>query len=269
MRVDENDHVADITLERYRLKELPADATARLEHRLEADEGLRRRLEVLCHSDEAIRSSDRLQLMASAVRSRLDANRTTAERQRWMAISRWAVPAAVAAGIALLVIPRMTSVPAQEDERIKGLQPSLTLFRCVGAGSETLADGAVAHQGDLIRVGYHAAGRAYGVILSIDGRGHVTVHLPPDGDRATPLGREPTVLLDQAFELDDAPRWERFYFITGREPFSVAPIVAAAQRAVALTQQPGAAAAVDPPLALTLSAGLEQSVFSLQKEAKP
>ena len=29
------------------------------------------------------------------------------------------------------------------------------------------------------------------------------------------------MLLDHAYELDDAPRWERFYFITGDTPFSV------------------------------------------------
>ena len=142
------------------------------------------------------------------------------------------------------------------------LDASLTLFRQVGNGSETLADGAVARQGDVIRVGYHAAGRAYGVILSIDGRSHVTVHLPTGGDRAVALGREPTVLLDQAYELDDAPRLERFYFITGEGPFPIAPIVASAQRAIATADG-------DAIPALPLAAGLQQSVFSLQKESAP
>jgi hypothetical protein len=160
------------------------------------------------------------------------------------------------------VLPRITSAPVDDEERIKGLRASLALFRRVGGGSETLADGAVAHRGDLIRVGYHAAGRGYGMILSIDGRGHVTVHLPDRGERAVPLRHEPAVLLDQAYELDDAPRWERFYFVTADQPFMVAPVVASAQRAVT-------SARGDPPPYLALSAGLEQSVFSLQKESKP
>jgi hypothetical protein len=138
----------------------------------------------------------------------------------------------------------------------------LTLYRQVAAGSETLADGAVARQGEVIRVGYRAAGRAYGVILSIDGRGHITRHLPTSGDRAVALGREPTVLLDHAYELDDAPRWERFYFITGETPFPIAPIVAAVEREIA--KAGGGAIS-----ALPLPAGLEQSVVSLEKVSTP
>ena len=132
----------------------------------------------------------------------------------------------------------------------------------MGAGSETLADGAVARQGDVIRVGYRAAGRAYGVILSIDGRGHVTMHLPTGGDRAMALGREPTVLLDQAYELDDAPRWERFYFITGEAPFPIAPIVASAS---APSQRPAATPYPHCPS----PQAFEQSVVSLQKVSTP
>ena len=263
MAVDNDGPVAEITLERYRLKELPADVMAGLERRMRADDQLRRRVDALALSDEQIQTSDRLELVAARVRHRLAAERTDAERRAWTSVARWALPAAVTAAVALMfLLPRTIFVPAGGDERIKGLDASLTLFRQVGAGSETLADGAVARQGDVIRVGYHAAGRAYGVILSIDGRRHVTVHLPTSGDRAVALGREPTVLLDQAYELDDAPRWERFYFITGEGPFPIAPIVASAQRAIAKADG-------DAIPALPLAAGLQQSVFSLQKESTP
>jgi hypothetical protein len=259
MDVDDDSPVADITLERYRLQELPADIVARLERRLSRDDELRRHLDALARSDEQIRASDRLERVAAGVRDRLAANSTVPEQHPWRSLVELAVAAGV---VVLLVLPLVTSVPAEDGERTKGLQPSLALFRQVGAGSETLADGAVAHEGDVIRVGYRAAGRSYGVILSIDGRGHVTVHLPSAGDRAVPLRRENTVLLDQAYELDDAPRWERFYFVTATEPFMVAPIVASAHRAAALSRG-------DTPAALPLAAGLDQSVFSLQKESKP
>jgi hypothetical protein len=259
MNVDNDSPVADITLERYRLKELPADVMAGLQRRIRADDQLRRRVDALALSDEQIQTSDRLELVAERVRHRLGAERTHAGRGAWTSVARWAVPAALTAGLALIFLLPRTLVPAGGDERIKGLDASLTLFRQVGKGSETLADGAVARQGDVIRVGYHAAGRAYGVILSIDGRSHITVHLPAGGDRAVALGREATVLLDQAYELDDAPRMERFYFITGEEPFPITPIVASLQRAIA-------SADGDAIPALPL-AGLQQSVFSLQKES--
>jgi len=263
MVVDNDGPVAEITLERYRLKELPADMMASLERRMQTDDQLRRRVDALGLSDEQIRTNDGLQRMAARVRHRLEAERTGATRREWASMTRWALPAAVTIAAALIfLLPRTMFLSSGDDERIKGLDASLALFRQVGAGSETLADGAIAHQGDVVRVGYHAAGRAYGAILSIDGRGHVTMHLPTKGDRAVALGRESTVLLDQAYELDDAPRWERFYFITGDTPFAIAPIVDSAQRAIA---KAGGGAA--PPL--SLAAGLQQSVFSLQKESTP
>ena len=263
MAVDHDGPVAEITLERYRLKELPADMMARLERRMALDDDLRRRVGALAFSDEQIRRSDRLELVATRVRQRLAAGRPDAERGAWISRARWALPAGLAAAVALLVLlPWTTLLPAGGDERDKGLDTSLTLYRQKGAGSETLADGAVAREGDVIRVGYRAAGHAYGVILSIDGRKRVTVHLPGAGDRAVALGSEPMVLLDHAYELDDAPRWERFYFVTGEEPFRVAPIVASVERAAA-----GADGNAVP--ALALGAGLQQSVFTLQKESVP
>jgi hypothetical protein len=89
----------------------------------------------------------------------------------------------------------------------------------------------------------------------------VTLHLPANGAAAAPLGRDKT-LLDTAFELDDAPRWERFYFVTAREVFTIEAIVQAARRAAAR-------AAERPPEALDLPRGYDQATFLLQKEVKP
>ena len=99
------------------------------------------------------------------------------------------------------------------------------------------------------------------MILSIDGRGGVTVHLPPVGERAAPLKSGSAVLLDQAYELDDAPGWERFYFVTGDTPFAVADVVNAARKTAA-----GDARATPAPL--PLSRELTQSTFSIQKEVQ-
>jgi hypothetical protein len=99
------------------------------------------------------------------------------------------------------------------------------------------------------------------VIVSIDARGGVTLHLPPGGERAALL-KSGHALLDQAYELDDAPGWERFYFVTGETPFAVADVVNAARKVAA----PGAPRA---PAALPLGRELTQSTFSLQKEVRP
>ena len=170
------------------------------------------------------------------------------------------------AAILFFVIARAPSPPSAatsvtDGDRIKGPAAALSLYRRTAGGSETLADGAIARPGDLVCVGYRSAGPGFGVILSIDDRGIVTMHLPAAGDRAAPLNRGATVLLDAAYELDDAPGWERFYFITGETAFIIAPVADAARRAAGDHRS--------APAALALPHGLEQSTFSLQKEARP
>lgn len=247
--------IPDIVLERYRLKELPPDEAAQLEDRIGRDEALRRRLDALDRSDDEIHRSGVLDRIVDRL-----PRATPAPRHRVMMFVTVPVMVAAMALIALIVAPR-TEAPAPSDgDRIKGLTPALAVYRRTARGSETLADGASARPGDLLRIGYRAAGKQYGVILSIDGRGQVTVHLPPHGDRAAALKRDATVLLDNAYELDDAPEVERFYFITGDAAFAVAPIVDAAR---------SAAANHAPPSALALPRGLDQSTFSIQKEATP
>ena len=242
----------DILLERYRLNELPPAEYNWLSNRLLRDEALRLRLESLDQSDMEIRRDYQPEFFLHRLQERL------AARPARRLFPAWVLPAVIAAAtlIFAVVLPRM-GPSEDETDRIKGLLPGLAVYRKTDTGSETLADGAIAHNGDVIRLGYRAAGKPYGVILSIDGRGAVTLHLPPNGDQAASLHTAPTVLLDQAYELDDAPRWERFYFVTGETSFAVQPVMDAARRAASNPR---------PQSALELPRGLEQSVFLLQKE---
>lgn len=258
----------DIMLERYRLQELPEHDAARLRELAARNPQIRARIDALERSDAEFTARDLMSRMETGVRARM-ARLNRAQGSGLRAL--WAVPVVMAAAALIFaVVPRGVIRPdpgvagpatADTGDRIKGLRPALALYRRTADGSETLADGAAAHRGDLIRIGYRAAGQPYGVILSVDGRGSVTVHLPAGATRAVPLRRDATVLLDQAYELDDAPLWERFYFITGHEPFPVAPLLDAARRIAA---DRGSQAA-----ALQLPPGLEQSSFSIQKETTP
>jgi hypothetical protein len=90
----------------------------------------------------------------------------------------------------------------------------------------------------------------------------VTLHLPASGSQAAALEAGGTVLLGFSYELDAAPRWERFYLVTGDEPFDVEPVRRAALEVAAA----GSEAA---PPSLPLGRQLDQSVFSLTKESVP
>jgi hypothetical protein len=257
--------VPDILLERYRLNELPNDEADRLAALLAHDSRLRERLAALAASDEELRGSGVPDRLEAGARRQL-AGKIEPRRRAWY----WAVPVLATIALVAISVARMSTPSnggsagrsAEGPDRIKGLEPALALYRRTAEGSETLADGAVARQGDLIRIGYRPAGHSYGAIVSIDGAGNVTMHLPPTGARAAALKHQPTVLLDQAYELDDAPGWERFYFVAGDAPFDVATVMQAARDAA--TDRSGT-----PPGGLSLPRGLAQSHFTLQKESRP
>jgi hypothetical protein len=254
--------VPDLYLERYRLGELPGDERARVERLLAADPELRDRLEALKRSEEEIARRHPAPLMDERIRHR---RRSTEAPRRETAQARrqtgWLLPALAAAALLLAVGVTVVAPPAPDDGvRLKGAGPELVVYRKTPAGSERLGPGALAGPGDLIRVGYRAAGRAYGVILSTDGSGNVTQHLPRSGRRAAPLEAGGTVLLDFSYELDDAPRWERFYLVTGDAPFELDPVRDAAREVAAAGSQTAAPLLEIPP-------ELAQSIFTLRKES--
>ncbi len=289
--------VPELLLERYRLNEVSRSERAEIERRLREDAGLRARLAELERSDEALRASGFADALARRIQREADrgaAIRPKADRgpgrvgsglgrivtgatgSGWFeGARRWALPAAIAVTALLVAVvvgsrgvgPHTGSAPDpttrdSADERIKGLLPSLTVFRQTSHGSETLVDGAGARRGDVVRLAYQAAGQSFGVIVSIDGRGSVTLHLPPEGREAARLRPGARVLLDQAYELDDAPRWECFYFVTAEHPFDTQAVVDAAKREAEHLS-------ASPPAKLSLSPGLEQSTFVLDKEHRP
>ena len=243
-------HIPDLVLERYRLNELPETSTRAVEHMLAADPALRARLDALDRSDADIRAR---YSPVIAIHDKPAPSRRLVVR---------ALAAASLAATALLVffaVPR-TVPDSPGGDQIKGMaasRPALAIYRRTSAGSERLADGDIVRPGDLLRVGYRSGGRAYGVILSIDGRGALTMHLPSNGAAAVSLAQgAATTLLDHAYELDDAPQVERFFFITSAKPFQVASILAAAR------------AARSAPDTLPLPSGLEQVTFAIRKEAR-
>jgi hypothetical protein len=167
-----------------------------------------------------------------------------------------AIVAAVVAANALLLLPAPATAPDPFGDRSKGGSPALLLFRKADPAAERLDSGAVARADDVVQIVYQSGGHRYGVIVSVDGRGIVTRHLPSVGDAAVPLAQGATPL-DAAYRLDDAPRVERFFFVAADTPFDV-PTVVGAARAPRFDPATGERLALDPPLV--------QASFLLRKE---
>lgn len=249
--------VSDLTLERYRLGELPEPRLRELQRALDEDAELRARLQALERSDAELRQQYPPAWMARRVRLRADASpaasRPVLRMERGWLLRLWPVP--VAAAALLAVVPALLRSGPSESERTKGEVAGLQLFRRTATGTEVLADSATAGQGDLVQIVYRALGRPYGVILSVDGRGTVTVHLPGEGKTAARLRQEGPDTLAFAYELDGTPGWERFYLIATDHPFPVATAVAAAQTASASKRGE-----------LVVPEGFSQDSFSLRKQ---
>jgi hypothetical protein len=287
---DSSKKVPTWLLERAAQGELAAPQIDELKARLAAEgRSLDAELAALAISNQELHSQvDKGQTMAE-IRRRAARSVETSSRRR--SFSFWIAPLALAGslGIGLLVLrpghgvgpsshpvgptaqPRQGGSEPDEQITFKGTEPSVSprlwVYRHPAAANEQrperLSDGARAARGDLLQLAY-AAGRdgRYGVLLSIDGAGRVTQHLPEPGASAAAVLRSPNEInLPSAYELDDAPGFERFVLITSTQSF---PVAAALDAARTLAAQ-GASARTAP---LALSPIFHQTSVLLQKTSK-
>ncbi len=217
-------HTPEYLVELAAAGELDPESRRAVVERASREQGGGDPVAALAHDDAAILARHTPQRVVAEVIRRAGTRR---RRARWLAIT--AIAATGAAAIAIVAVPK-NGQPRRadlDDVRVKGLSPHLVVHRRTPAGAERIASGGKVRAGDLVQLGYVAAGRPFGVIVSVDGGGAVTRHWPETGDAAAPLvsGRE--VLLPESFRLDAAPRFERFILVTAERPFHVASVLEA------------------------------------------
>jgi hypothetical protein len=224
--MDPRKHVPNWLLERVALGEVPARRAADAE-RLKEDPAVRDRLTALEADSRRFLQEHPPSAVAAEVRRRFaNSEQGRTGRLTWL----WAVPVAAVVGlVAVTVIPRALVNPNVESTRIKGLQPHLVVYRKAGDGLERLDPNSEARWNDVLQLNYVAAGRKYGVVFSVDGRGWVTRHLPLNGGEAVALSGPGEVALPSSYQLDDAPSFERFFLITSGAGFDAEDAVKAAR----------------------------------------
>jgi hypothetical protein len=232
--------VSDLLLEQYSLGELSSDQERMVRAELERDESLRQRLAAIAQSNQEILADYPPERIVPAIKERFFREGRTARPARTPTLA-WALPAAAMVVLILsLFVIRERVVP--NETRLKGLTTHLNLFRKTPTGAEELRAGASARRADVLQISYTAGEAKYGVILSVDGRGAITWHVPAGyrgGSRTAPaLDLEGQVVLPSAYELDDAPRFERFFLVYAAAPFEIGDVERAAR---ALAARPGAA----------------------------
>jgi hypothetical protein len=223
--------ISEYYLERYALGELPEEEAEKIGQLASSDPEVQAALEKIESSNrEILALYTPLTVNASLLSLLEDAQNKSFPLKRVLVLSS----AAVILLTLILVLPQLREKPGiiypdteQDVTLIKGIpsvdlsQTQLLVYRKIQDQVEMLSDGELARTGDLLQLAYVTAEESYGVILSIDGRGTITLHFPEDKRKPTKLERNKQFLLPNAIELDDAPEFERFFFLTSEAPIDV------------------------------------------------
>lgn len=221
--------VPDLLIEQLLLGEITHQDERWLREQLSSDE-IEQRLSVLraANREHALREGAEDTIGAIHARRRVAAARADLPKKSarsW----QFALPGVVAACLVLFMVARPSGevtapelTAASDTTRVKGLANHLVLHRRTGDDAETLANNARAKNGDVLQVGYVAAKARHGVIFSIDGAGAVTLHFPEQERGSTELEQGGEQLLAHAYQLDDAPLFERFFFVTSERALDAA-----------------------------------------------
>jgi len=272
-----------LILEKYLLGELSEEKAKDLGSLLDQEPAWKTALEELESSNRAFLSRHPAERVVPLILDRYARQisgrqpESLPKRSRpWKRILLFSPAAAAAAALVLLlifrpwdrkdaVLPFLDTFP--DTTIIKGLpavdlaKTQLLLFRRRGEQAELVQNGHWAQEGDLLQLAYVSAVEPYGLILSLDGRGRVTRHFPMALGKPIPLKLNTKVILPVAIELDDAPDFERFFFITSREPIDEDDVL---RRAAALAANPERAAREE----IDLPAGCRQSSLIVYKKGK-
>jgi hypothetical protein len=233
--------IPDLLLERYLLGEVSPAEKERVQQALAFDPHVRERLAALEESSKKILAEYPARVTVAGVAARMQHR----PRYRRRFNPAWlGAPVAAAAALVLYVVadhgsskrtPRTEpALPPQKVEekvettRVKG-DPRLLVYRQGDLDPVELESGATAAPGDLIQLKVLAGEAKHGVVVSIDGRGSVTLHFPEDEGGSTlldPRGAQP---LPRAYELDDAPSFEVFFMVIADDPIDVGAVLQAAE----------------------------------------
>ena len=227
-------HYSDITLERYLLNELPDALYAEITDACASDKELFSRIEQMRADTQNILTQYTPEFIGGRIRASIPAEKKTKKAGRIL------FPALLTSGAALALLLFFPSVihhnetmriatDQPESIRFKGDDAKLFIFRKGESAPEQLTKDSSAAEGDILQIAYTSR-RNYGAIFSIDGRGSVTLHFPEDENADTALTTKGTVFLPKSYQLDDAPEFEKFYFIASDTPVNTAQILAKARR---------------------------------------
>ncbi len=285
----ELNEISDLMLERFVAGELDAKRNAQIQMFCETDSVLQERVNGIRKSNEEILTAYEPKAMAIAIQRRQQTRLNHLKQKKYSLLGaengrqtlrqnlfklRYGFPAlaTLIVGIFLTLRPMQNQVEIRgsdasliplatetPDILLKGTESGLVIFRKTKLGTELLLPHDKAKAGDILQVFYHNRKSVYGMIFSRDGAGNMTLHFPETEGPALKLQEGNMQGLPNAFRLDQAPKYERFYLLTSSEPFACDSLLRLIRREFAFSQN------VSDTL-MALPSTFRQYTYTIEKE---
>lgn len=153
---------------------------------------------------------------------------------------------------------------AMNDTRTKGMEQGLLVYRQEDAGSRELKNNSLVEDFGKIQIAFRPGDGNFGFIFSLDGRGRLTLHYPESFGGSMVMLPGSQTLLPFAYQLDDAPNFERFYLAVSKKDFNLQTVWSDLERQVDKIVQAGGSQLQSPPN-LVLSGSFKTVYLDLRK----
>ena len=230
----ENRYIPDLYLEKFVQGLLSSREMEEIYKLLESDEQLKQHISEIQLSNAAFRGSP---LYSEALKNIVNkaSKKKIHNRKKHPPLWQYAGASLVACFLIFTFLPnegflfnsntKKSFSEFGSDVRLKGMLPELNIYRKQKDYVEEIANHQLVSNYDVLQLRYQGAGYQFGVIFSIDGRGQVTLHFPANEVESTRIQSEGNVALPYAYELDDAPGFERFFLLVSHSSLNVDEIL--------------------------------------------
>ncbi len=111
-------------------------------------------------------------------------------------------------------------VAVHTETRVKGFDARIEIWKKTETGIIQLENLDEVKEGDEVQVRYSVPEKCFGILFSMDGNGNLTQHMG-NAEKAIALLPGKIQSLPFAYKLDNAPHFEKFFFVTAKKEFSV------------------------------------------------
>lgn len=238
--------IPDWKLEKYLTGDLPAEEMREIREMEAADEIFANRVKMLREDNAAILKRlpfEKLSEKIAAMPGRSNAGAGNMVRVNFKLVKFAAAAALVLAVMTVAVFSQrslseqggtvlataantqvmevaMADASGDDGVRIKGLSARMEVWKKTGDSAVQMENLGEAREGDEIQLRYAVAEKCFGLLFSMDGNGTITMHMGHE-NRAVELEPGKMTTLPFAYKLDNAPKFEKFFFMTSKDEFEL------------------------------------------------